>query len=71
MEPFELPVIGTPTERADAARNRQRILAAAEKLFTRDGVAATSMDAIASRQASARGRSFAASVTAHHSRSRS
>jgi AcrR family transcriptional regulator len=45
--PFELPVFGVPTERADAARNRQRILAAAEKLFTRDGVAATSMDAIA------------------------
>jgi AcrR family transcriptional regulator len=47
MEPFELPVIGAPAERADAARNRQRILAAAQKLFTRDGVAATSMDAIA------------------------
>src|SRR6202020_3340591 len=46
-KPIELPVIGAPAERADAARNRQRILAAAEKLFTRDGVAATSMDAIA------------------------
>jgi AcrR family transcriptional regulator len=45
--PFELPVIGAPTERADAARNRQRILCAAQKLFARDGVAATSMDAIA------------------------
>jgi AcrR family transcriptional regulator len=47
MNPFELPVIGTPVERADAARNRQRILAAAEKLFACNGVAATSMDAIA------------------------
>jgi AcrR family transcriptional regulator len=47
MKPFDLPVLGVPTERADAARNRQRILAAAQKLFTRDGVAATSMDAIA------------------------
>ena len=47
MKPIELPVIGVPAERADAARNRQRILAAAERLFTRDGVAATSMDAIA------------------------
>jgi AcrR family transcriptional regulator len=47
MNPFELPVIGAPVERADAARNRQRILAAAQKLFARDGVAATSMDAIA------------------------
>jgi AcrR family transcriptional regulator len=36
-----------PAERVDAARNRQRILAAAEKLFSREGVAATSMDAIA------------------------
>jgi AcrR family transcriptional regulator len=47
VKPFELPVIGVPAERADAARNRQRILAAAQKLFARDGVAATSMDAIA------------------------
>jgi AcrR family transcriptional regulator len=47
MTPFELPVIGAPAERADAARNRQRILAAAQTLFARDGVAATSMDAIA------------------------
>lgn len=47
MKPFELPMLGVPAERADAARNRQRILAAAQKLFTRDGVAATSMDAIA------------------------
>ena len=44
---FELRMLGVPAERADAARNRQRILAAAQKLFTRDGVAATSMDAIA------------------------
>jgi AcrR family transcriptional regulator len=47
MKPFELPMHGVPGERVDAARNRQRILAAAEKLFTREGVAATSMDAIA------------------------
>lgn len=47
VKPFELPVIGAPTERADAARNRQRILCAAQKLFAREGVAATSMDAIA------------------------
>src|SRR5690348_5726499 len=47
VEPIELPVYGAPAERADAARNRRRILAAAESLFARDGVAATSMDAIA------------------------
>jgi AcrR family transcriptional regulator len=40
-------MLGAPVERVDAARNRQRILAAAQKLFTRDGVTATSMDAIA------------------------
>ena len=47
QNPFELPMLGAPAERIDAARNRQRILAAAEKLFTRQGVAATSMEAIA------------------------
>lgn len=46
-DPFELPVLGFPAERVDAARNRQRILAAAERLFARNGVACTSMDAIA------------------------
>ena len=47
IEPVELPITGAPIERADAARNRRRILAAADRLFTRDGVACTSMDAIA------------------------
>ena len=47
ITPIDLPVLGAPTERADAARNRQRILVAAERLFARDGVACTSMDAIA------------------------
>ena len=47
MKPLELPMLCAPAERVDAARNRQRILAAAEKLFSREGVAATSMDAIA------------------------
>ncbi|MHB1536922.1 MAG: TetR/AcrR family transcriptional regulator [Solirubrobacteraceae bacterium] len=47
MQPIELPVLGTATERADAARNRARILEAAARLFARDGVQCTSMDAIA------------------------
>src|SRR3954463_15678451 len=34
-------------ERADAARNREKILAAAGELFERDGVEAVSMDAVA------------------------
>src|SRR6201987_797968 len=47
IEPVELPVLGPPPERSDAARNRRRILAAADRLFARDRVACTSMDAIA------------------------
>lgn len=47
IDPFELPQADVLLERADAARNRQRILDAAERLFARDGVACTSMDAIA------------------------
>src|SRR4051812_23805234 len=34
-------------ERADAARNREKILRAARELFERDGVEAVSMDAVA------------------------
>jgi AcrR family transcriptional regulator len=55
---IELPVLGAPTERADAARNRQRILAAAERLFARDGVACTSMDAIAAEAGVGKGTVF-------------
>jgi AcrR family transcriptional regulator len=46
--PQQLPTIdGEPSERADAARNRRRILVAAERLFDAQGVEAVSMDAIA------------------------
>lgn len=47
-ETLELPVVGAePIERIDAARNRLKILAAAERLFERDGAENVSMDAVA------------------------
>jgi AcrR family transcriptional regulator len=58
MKPIDLPVLGAPTERADAARNRQRILDAAKTLFARDGVACTSMDAIAAEARVGKGTLF-------------
>lgn len=58
IEPFELPVVGAPVERSDAARNRQRILAAAERLFSQNGVACTSMEAIASEAGVGKGTLF-------------
>jgi len=48
IEPMDLPLVSTgPPERADAARNRQAILRAAERLFRERGVSQTSMDQIA------------------------
>lgn len=58
IDPFELPVLEGPPERADAARNRRRILAAADRLFTRDGIACTSMDAIAAEAGVGKGTLF-------------
>jgi AcrR family transcriptional regulator len=48
--PAELPLLGSsaaPKERADAARNRLKVLAAAAELFAARGVAAVSMDDVA------------------------
>ena len=46
--PAALPVLGAPVrERADAARNRIRVLEAAEKLFAERGVDAVTMDDVA------------------------
>ncbi|MGV9361723.1 TetR/AcrR family transcriptional regulator [Amycolatopsis sp. NPDC003731] len=46
--PAGLPVLGAPVrERADAARNRIRVLGAAEKLFAERGVDAVTMDDVA------------------------
>ena len=46
---LDLPLLQpeAPRERADAARNRARILAAAEALVTRQGIEAMSMEAVA------------------------
>lgn len=57
---MELPVISTESvpERADAARNRKLILAAAERLFADKGVSCTSMDAIAAEAGVGKGTLF-------------
>src|SRR4051812_33163187 len=47
-----------PQERADAARNRQKELAAGRKLFGEHGVDAVSMDAIAAAAAVGKGTLF-------------
>ncbi len=52
----DLPILGAPVpERADAARNRRRILDAAERLFTERGVEAVSMDDVAAAAAVGKG----------------
>lgn len=58
MEPVELPLFGAACERADAARNRRRILSAAERLFALRGVSGTSMDAIAAEAGVGKGTLF-------------
>src|SRR5882672_323577 len=57
---MELPVINTEDapERADAARNRRLVLAAAERLFAENGVSCTSMDAIAAAAGVGKGTLF-------------
>lgn len=50
--------VGPPVERADAARNRAGILAAAQRLFARDGIANVSLDAIAAEAGVGKGTVF-------------
>jgi AcrR family transcriptional regulator len=46
--PGELPLLGAPRrERADAARNREKVLVAARRLFAERGVAGVTMEEIA------------------------
>jgi AcrR family transcriptional regulator len=46
--PPELPILGAPRrERADAARNREKVLAAARRLFAERSVASVTMEEIA------------------------
>jgi AcrR family transcriptional regulator len=55
----ELPVAGTPRqERADAARNRERVLAAARALFAERGVGAVTMSEVAREAGVAKGTVF-------------
>jgi AcrR family transcriptional regulator len=57
--PQALPTLdGEPAERADAARNRRRILAAAARLFEERGVEQVSMEAIASEAGVGKGTLF-------------
>jgi AcrR family transcriptional regulator len=56
---MDLPVVGNhPRERADAARNRRRIVAAAQRLYARQGVRCTSMEAIAAEAGVGKGTLF-------------
>jgi len=55
----ELPIVQPePAPRTDAVRNRQRILAAAERLFAERGAHATTMDAIAAEAGVGKGTLF-------------
>jgi AcrR family transcriptional regulator len=59
FDPLELPVAdGEPPERADAQRNRLKVLSAAERLFACHGVENVSMDAIAAEAGVGKGTLF-------------
>jgi AcrR family transcriptional regulator len=54
----DLPLADQPRERSDAARNRQRILVAAERLMAERGAENVSMDAIAAEACVGKGTLF-------------
>ncbi len=56
--PQPLPVAGPRRERADAARNRARVLAAARELFAERGAANVTMEDVARRAGVAKGTLF-------------
>ena len=57
--PVELPVVGAPSERADAARNRDRILCAAARLFEEaEDPNAVTMDSVAAAAGVGKGTVF-------------
>jgi AcrR family transcriptional regulator len=56
--PLELPFADEPHERADAQRNRLKVLSAAERLFACHGVENVSMDAIAAEAGVGKGTLF-------------
>src|SRR5829696_6518975 len=59
LMPFDLPVAdAAPTVRADAERNREKVLCAARRLFAEHGVQNVSMDAIAAAAGVGKGTLF-------------
>jgi AcrR family transcriptional regulator len=58
QSPTDLPLAGGPSERADAARNRDRILCAAARLFEEQDPSAVSMDAVAAAAGVGKGTVF-------------
>jgi AcrR family transcriptional regulator len=57
--PIPLPLVGDePPERADAARNREALLAAADELIAQYGVRGVTMDALATRAGVGKGTVF-------------
>ena len=58
-EPHPLPLLGAPpAERRDAARNRERLLAAAQELVDRCGTRGVTMDAVAAAAGVGKGTVF-------------